>query len=64
MPLTTAEGVNDALAGLGIGEEIIAIVQTLPPKETRKFADYKPIVDLIGAKVLPLVDQVEADIKS
>jgi len=64
MPLDTAEGIEDAFAGLQIGQAILTAVQALPPKETRKVADYGPILDIVKEKILPLIDKVEADIKS
>jgi hypothetical protein len=64
MPLNTAEGIQDALAGLGIGQAILAAVQALPPKATRKVTDYGPILDIVKDQVLPLVDKIEADIAS
>jgi hypothetical protein len=63
MPLDTAEGVEAAFAGLQIGQALLTAVQALPPKATRKAADYAPLLDIVRDKVLPLVDKIEADIK-
>ena len=64
MPLTTAEGIQDAFAGLKVGAALLSAVKGLPPKETRKAVDYGPIFDLVKEQILPLVDQIEADVAS
>lgn len=61
MPLDNAEKINDALAGLGIGAEILSFVQALPPGP-RKAVDFGGLLDIIKNKVLPLIDQVAEDV--
>jgi len=66
MPLDTTESFEDALKGINFAQKFIAVCQKLPQTgadRPRYAADYAPLLTLVATDLLPLADQVIADVK-